>query len=146
MCYSLVIGRLELSYYRPIVWSYCLMQHSSMVLLSLNVHYKQHMSINMEQWPYSTSERQKCIKLRLFSGERRRSLKGNMAAGISVKHGLLNSKNWLYLTAHTKISPGSSCVLRAASSASGDAQHNEKFCLDLVRWVQTAHIITKKPR
>eukprot|EP00064_Thunnus_orientalis_P024283 superscaffoldBa00010192_g24568 len=56
-----------------------------------------------------------------------------MAAGISVKHGLLSSKTWLYLAVHRQISPSGAGVHRAASSATADSQHNEKFCLDLVR-------------
>ncbi|XP_023249457.1 NADH dehydrogenase (ubiquinone) complex I, assembly factor 6 isoform X2 [Seriola lalandi dorsalis] len=64
-----------------------------------------------------------------------------MAAGVSSKHGLLSSKTSLYHTLHRKISPTSVCVqraaeirsVRAATSATPDSQHNEKFCLELVR-------------
>ncbi|KAM7382861.1 hypothetical protein PAMP_002559 [Pampus punctatissimus] len=57
-----------------------------------------------------------------------------MAAGISAKHGLLNSKTRLNVAFHRLTSPSTACVQRSASSATSDAQqHNEKFCLDLVR-------------
>ncbi|XP_031601820.1 NADH dehydrogenase (ubiquinone) complex I, assembly factor 6 isoform X3 [Oreochromis aureus] len=68
-------------------------------------------------------------------------LKGNMAAGVSVKHGLLCSKARLIYGLQRKISPYSVCIQRAAeiqsvrasSSTTGDSQHTEKYCLDLVR-------------
>ncbi|CAG6014463.1 unnamed protein product [Menidia menidia] len=68
-------------------------------------------------------------------------LKGNMAAGISVKHGLLRSKSSLIYALHTKITTKSVFIhgtseiqsVRASSSSTGDSQHTEKYCLDLVR-------------
>ncbi|XP_029307731.1 NADH dehydrogenase (ubiquinone) complex I, assembly factor 6 isoform X2 [Cottoperca gobio] len=64
-----------------------------------------------------------------------------MAAGISVKHGLLSSKASLYHAFYRKISPNSVCIqraadtqcVRAATSATADSTINEKYCLDLVR-------------
>ncbi|XP_029360330.1 NADH dehydrogenase (ubiquinone) complex I, assembly factor 6 isoform X1 [Echeneis naucrates] len=57
-----------------------------------------------------------------------------MAAGFSTKRGLFSSKTLLF----TKISPSSVFTqrvdsVRAASSSTTDSQHNEKFCLELVR-------------
>ncbi|XP_074510550.1 NADH dehydrogenase (ubiquinone) complex I, assembly factor 6 isoform X1 [Sebastes fasciatus] len=59
-----------------------------------------------------------------------------MAAGISAKHakhGLLSSKTSLYHALHRQVSPSSVSIQRAATSATGDSQLNEKYCLDLVR-------------
>ncbi|XP_040901331.1 NADH dehydrogenase (ubiquinone) complex I, assembly factor 6 isoform X1 [Toxotes jaculatrix] len=64
-----------------------------------------------------------------------------MAAGTSAKHGLLSGKTSLYHALHRKISPTSVCLqraagiqsVRAATSATLDSQHNEKYCLELVR-------------
>ncbi|KAM9724501.1 NADH dehydrogenase (ubiquinone) complex I, assembly factor 6 isoform 1-T1 [Menidia menidia] len=68
-------------------------------------------------------------------------LKGNMAAGISVKQGLLRSKSSLIYALHTKTTTKSVFIhgtseiqsVRASSSSTGDSQHTEKYCLDLVR-------------
>ncbi|XP_050932325.1 NADH dehydrogenase (ubiquinone) complex I, assembly factor 6 [Lates calcarifer] len=64
-----------------------------------------------------------------------------MAAGISIKQGLLSSKISLHHALHRKISPNSVCIqraaeiqsVRAATSATVDSQDNEKYCLELVR-------------
>ncbi|XP_071326090.1 NADH dehydrogenase (ubiquinone) complex I, assembly factor 6 isoform X2 [Trachinotus anak] len=64
-----------------------------------------------------------------------------MAAGVSVKHGLLSSKTSLCHAPHRKISPNRVCIqraaeiqsVRAATSAPPDSRHNEQFCLELVR-------------
>ncbi|XP_068997124.1 NADH dehydrogenase (ubiquinone) complex I, assembly factor 6 isoform X3 [Embiotoca jacksoni] len=64
-----------------------------------------------------------------------------MAAGVSTKHGLLSMKTSLFHSLHGKISPNSVCIQRAAeiqsvrasANATADSQHNEKYCLDLVR-------------
>ncbi|KAK9514408.1 hypothetical protein VZT92_027876 [Zoarces viviparus] len=61
-----------------------------------------------------------------------------MAAGISVKHGLLHNKTSLYRALHRQISPSSVCLqraagvqrVRAASSATTDSQ---TYCMELVR-------------
>ncbi|XP_075937407.1 NADH dehydrogenase (ubiquinone) complex I, assembly factor 6 isoform X3 [Anarhichas minor] len=61
-----------------------------------------------------------------------------MAAGISVKHGLLRNKTSLYRALHRQISPSSVCLqraagvqsVRAASSATTDSQ---TYCMELVR-------------
>ncbi|KAM6936239.1 NADH dehydrogenase (ubiquinone) complex I, assembly factor 6 isoform 2-T2 [Lycodopsis pacificus] len=61
-----------------------------------------------------------------------------MAAGISVKHGLLRNKTSLYRALHRQISPSSVCPqraagvqhVRAASSATTDSQ---TYCMELVR-------------
>ncbi|KAM4579819.1 NADH dehydrogenase (ubiquinone) complex I, assembly factor 6 isoform 1-T1 [Odontesthes bonariensis] len=68
-------------------------------------------------------------------------LKGNMAAGISVKHGLLRSKSSMIYTLHRKIAPKSVFIhraseiqsVRASTNATVDSQQNEKYCLDMVR-------------
>ncbi|KAK5921609.1 hypothetical protein CgunFtcFv8_018963 [Champsocephalus gunnari] len=56
-----------------------------------------------------------------------------MAAGISVKRGLLSRRTWLFLAVHRHISASSVCLKRAENSAHKAARVNEKFCLDLVR-------------
>ncbi len=66
-----------------------------------------------------------------------------MASSISAKHGVLGSKASLFHAFHRKMSPSSVCVpraaevrnVRAASGATADPQFNEKYCLELVRWV-----------
>ncbi|XP_054637979.1 NADH dehydrogenase (ubiquinone) complex I, assembly factor 6 isoform X2 [Dunckerocampus dactyliophorus] len=62
-----------------------------------------------------------------------------MAASVSVKHGLSFGKHSLFFTVQRKTPPGSACAQRAAeirsvrAAASATVQHNEKFCLELVR-------------
>ncbi|KAJ4919809.1 hypothetical protein JOQ06_029476 [Pogonophryne albipinna] len=56
-----------------------------------------------------------------------------MAAGVSVKHGLLSRRTSLFLAVHRHISASSVCLNRAENSAHKAARVNEKFCLDLVR-------------
>ncbi|KAI9520239.1 NADH dehydrogenase (ubiquinone) complex I, assembly factor 6 [Dissostichus eleginoides] len=56
-----------------------------------------------------------------------------MAAGISVKHGLLSRRTSLFLAVHRHISASSVRLHRAENSAHKAARVNEKFCLDLVR-------------
>lgn len=61
-----------------------------------------------------------------------------MAAGVSAKHGLLSSKTSAIYSLHRKISPNTVCIqrlqsVRASGSSTGDSQHSERFCLDLVR-------------
>uniref|UniRef100_A0A7N6BS72 NADH dehydrogenase (ubiquinone) complex I, assembly factor 6 n=1 Tax=Anabas testudineus TaxID=64144 RepID=A0A7N6BS72_ANATE len=64
-----------------------------------------------------------------------------MAAGISAKHGLSSSRTSLYHGLYRKISPSNVCIqratqiqsVRAATGATLDSQHNEKYCLELVR-------------
>lgn len=66
-----------------------------------------------------------------------------MASSIRAKHGLLSSKTSLYHALHRQISPNSVCIqrpaeiqsVRAATNARADSQVNEKYCLELVRWV-----------
>lgn len=57
-------------------------------------------------------------------------MKGNMAAGIRAKRGLLSSKTSLCRIFLKEIFPGSVRIQRAASSATPDSQ---KFCMELVR-------------
>lgn len=67
-----------------------------------------------------------------------------MASSISAKHGLLSSKASLYHALRGKVSPSGVCIqraaelqsVRAATSATADSQINEKYCLELVRWVR----------
>lgn len=67
-----------------------------------------------------------------------------MASGISAKHGLLRGKTSLYKALHRKVPPGSVWIqkaadiqnVRAATSATADSRVNEKYCLELVRWVR----------
>ncbi|KAI3361246.1 hypothetical protein L3Q82_012918 [Scortum barcoo] len=60
-------------------------------------------------------------------------LKGNMAAGISVKLGLLNSKTWNVYRGVCRELPPDRVWRRAASDTAADSPANEKFCLELVR-------------
>lgn len=70
-------------------------------------------------------------------------LKGNMAAGISAKHGLLGGKTSLIYSLHRKAAPKNVCFqrvgelqsVRASTSDTVDSQQSEKYCLNLVRWV-----------
>ncbi|KAM4601494.1 NADH dehydrogenase (ubiquinone) complex I, assembly factor 6 [Polymixia lowei] len=64
-----------------------------------------------------------------------------MASGISAKHGLLTTKSSLFHAVQRKILPYTVGVqrpaevqcLRAAANSTADSQHNEKYCMDLVR-------------
>ncbi|MEQ2286556.1 NADH dehydrogenase (ubiquinone) complex I, assembly factor 6 [Ameca splendens] len=64
-----------------------------------------------------------------------------MAAGVRVQHGLLSRKTSLLYSLPRKIAPNRVCMQRAAeiqtvrasTNTAGEAQHNEKYCLDLVR-------------
>ncbi|KAK2845160.1 hypothetical protein Q5P01_011819 [Channa striata] len=64
-----------------------------------------------------------------------------MAAGINAKHGLLAGKTSLCRGIQSRILGSKDSLrrvavvqsVRAAASATVDSQHNEKFCLDLVR-------------
>ncbi|KAF3692428.1 NADH dehydrogenase (ubiquinone) complex I, assembly factor 6 Precursor [Channa argus] len=64
-----------------------------------------------------------------------------MAAGVSAKHGMLSSKMSLYRGIQRKFLPSNDGFERAAvvqsvratASAAVDSQHNEKYCLQLVR-------------
>ncbi|KAM3873193.1 NADH dehydrogenase (ubiquinone) complex I, assembly factor 6 [Diretmus argenteus] len=65
-----------------------------------------------------------------------------MASSISAKHGLLTTRSSLFHGLRRKTPPGPARVqipaevqsLRAATSSStADSQHNERYCLDLVR-------------
>ncbi|MED6283486.1 NADH dehydrogenase (ubiquinone) complex I, assembly factor 6 [Characodon lateralis] len=64
-----------------------------------------------------------------------------MAAGVRVQHGLLSRKTSLLYSLPRKIAPNRVCIQRAAeiqtvrasTNTAGEAQHNEKYCLDLVR-------------
>uniref|UniRef100_A0A8D3B685 NADH dehydrogenase (Ubiquinone) complex I assembly factor 6 n=1 Tax=Scophthalmus maximus TaxID=52904 RepID=A0A8D3B685_SCOMX len=60
-------------------------------------------------------------------------MKGNMAAGVSVKLGSLSSRTSLSLALRRKTSPAGVSVRRAASGGTVDSRQDEKFCLELVR-------------
>lgn len=68
-------------------------------------------------------------------------MKGNMAAGISAKHGVLGNKTSLYFALQRKASAKDGFIkratentsFRAASNATDSQQHNQKYCLELVR-------------
>ncbi|XP_029927911.1 NADH dehydrogenase (ubiquinone) complex I, assembly factor 6 isoform X1 [Myripristis murdjan] len=56
-----------------------------------------------------------------------------MASGFSAKHGLFTSKTSLLHAFQRKILPSSGCVRRAAGSSTAEPQHDEKYCMELVR-------------
>ncbi|XP_037532488.1 NADH dehydrogenase (ubiquinone) complex I, assembly factor 6 [Nematolebias whitei] len=72
---------------------------------------------------------------------RQHKLKGNMAASLCAKHGLLSSTTFRIYSLRRKIAPKGVCIQRAAEIQSVRAstnatvvpQHSEKYCLDLVR-------------
>lgn len=70
-----------------------------------------------------------------------RRLKGNMAACVCAKHGLLSSTTFRIYSLRRNIAPKSVCIQRAAeiqfvrasTNATVGPQHSEKYCLELVR-------------
>ncbi|XP_071381997.1 NADH dehydrogenase (ubiquinone) complex I, assembly factor 6-like, partial [Centroberyx affinis] len=63
-----------------------------------------------------------------------------MASGIRVRHGLLAGRRSLLRDVQRKILPNTVCIQRAAevqflraATSSADGQHNEKYCMELVR-------------
>lgn len=67
----------------------------------------------------------------------------NMVSGITARHGLLSTKNVFFHTIQSKALPLGTCIprstevtcLRAATNSTGDSQHNDKYCVDVVRLV-----------
>ncbi|XP_071253412.1 NADH dehydrogenase (ubiquinone) complex I, assembly factor 6-like isoform X1 [Salvelinus alpinus] len=64
-----------------------------------------------------------------------------MASGISAKHGLLTTKCSVFHSLQRKILPHAICIqrptevkcLRASTNSTIESQHNEKYCIDIVR-------------
>ncbi|XP_038833056.1 NADH dehydrogenase (ubiquinone) complex I, assembly factor 6-like isoform X1 [Salvelinus fontinalis] len=64
-----------------------------------------------------------------------------MASGISAKHGLLTTKCSVFHSLQRNILPHAICIqrptevkcIRASTNSTAESQHNEKYCIDIVR-------------